>query len=959
MTTINKRLTFHKLTDGSDGDGIEYIYARSKTLITSWKTIYFGRKLQVYNDSVKIEDGTTDENNNIQWYDHPQGIDGTNYLYEYSAMRTGNGSNRHHVDDTSGWTAWCAPAVFSAWGEKGNDGDGVEYIFCITASDADKPDTPAVPVANATTRVTASFVNTDANGTQRTWTNEPTTMLQGQVTWECMRHFVDGAWVNTYSAPALWSRYAADGANATFYSIEFNPQAVNKGSATSAAITIIKHYGSNTEELNDLPTGSLLKIYGSGLRSAVDLTDDYSKGDSIYNIISGHTDFQEENQEIDESDGYVYAELTDANNKVLARKYLTYNGTAGGAGKDGKGISKIDTYYLANTGTEPGANGDTGGNVWHEKQSDTSWGVANKYLWIKTTTTYSDASTSSDIHIAALYTEDGKSVTIDGKAAGHYASLDAYCTASSTWVSTSLYLIDDTSAPALYGSGSSITIADRAGYIVGTDLWVWKQSTGKWTDVGQITGAPGANGKDKPYLLLYMNGTLTNSITLSTDEDGKISAANQIIKLGYRVVNGTQKTGTKPTFVATNCTETDCNTDSSNYSTTGAGNNTNLPNAKITAIDNQTATDTDGTTKYDVSKTSAQVTVQVTLNDETISGTYYIDVNVAAFFGTVDWNRKQLQAKFTEYQSTNDSKLTEYKSLIDVNAKKIEAAVMVDGVERAGAKFDATEGVTFTGDKFRLKNTSGTETLTVDADGNLQTKGDAYFGGKIKANAGQIGGWSINSTSLQCLSDGAEIYVDPNNTGTFFLHIGGSKTELIRARADGGTGLDIYTQGTSGTCIRMTAQTGATAIESYGKNNIMSRFGERTLINGLAVASVVTQVSGTIGVSSGLTYNSYMPNFVFCDNNTDTITLTLPTKALNSEYMSDSDGRIVFIRKIGVKNIYINALAGGTNRLIRDWKDSDISGSYFVNGNIKLDNGKLCMLVYIESLDAWTINFLD
>jgi hypothetical protein len=98
--------------------------------------------------------------------------------------------------------------------------------------------------------------------------------------------------------------------------------------------------------------------------------------------------------------------------------------------------------------------------------------------------------------------------------------------------------------------------------------------------------------------------------------------------------------------------------------------------------------------------------------------------------------------------------------------------------------------------------------------------------GKLTVTTGaKIGGWNVEGNSLSIKSAAsAKILVEPS--GTRFLRINDNATELLGIRADGVTGIGIYTQNVSGTCLSMTAQTGGTAVKSYGSHTFGQRPGE-------------------------------------------------------------------------------------------------------------------------------------
>ena len=103
---------------GVDGSGVEYVYYLSETAQP--------------NLSAPSYSGTTLTDG---WTPSPQGISET-YKYEYMSMRTKpSGTNTN-------WSAFSTPAIWSKWGERGMDGDGIEYKYCLTNS-TEKPDYPA------------------------------------------------------------------------------------------------------------------------------------------------------------------------------------------------------------------------------------------------------------------------------------------------------------------------------------------------------------------------------------------------------------------------------------------------------------------------------------------------------------------------------------------------------------------------------------------------------------------------------------------------------------------------------------------------------------------------------------------------------------------------------------------------------------------------------------------------
>ena len=88
-------------------------------------------------------------------------------------------------------------------------------------------------------------------------------------------------------------------------------------------------------------------------------------------------------------------------------------------------------------------------------------------------------------------------------------------------------------------------------------------------------------------------------------------------------------------------------------------------------------------------------------------------------------------------------------------------------------------------------------------------------------NGAKIGDWTIEGGSIVARNTAsAKILVEPS--GTRFLRINDS-SNLMDVRADGVTGINIYTSDLFGKCLALTAQTNGTAIESRGNHNFYAR----------------------------------------------------------------------------------------------------------------------------------------
>lgn len=153
---------------GADGTDIEFIYLRNTGSTPSKPT------------SVN-----TDDYMPSGWTDNPQGITET-YKYEWVCVRI-------KPSGTDTWSAFSTPVIWAKWGDKGTDGDGMEYIFQRTEVET-APSTPLIFSPNA------GFVPSG-------WTDEPSGVSADYpFEWVSMRKKTNGVW-GGFSEPTLWNNY--------------------------------------------------------------------------------------------------------------------------------------------------------------------------------------------------------------------------------------------------------------------------------------------------------------------------------------------------------------------------------------------------------------------------------------------------------------------------------------------------------------------------------------------------------------------------------------------------------------------------------------------------------------------------------------------------------------------------------------------------------------------------------
>lgn len=166
------RLTGENGKDGQDGKSIEFIYKTSNRTPTSADKP----------SSVNV-DGNVPEG----WTNNPTSItEGTPYEWMCNRIKT---------EDV--WSDWNGPTVWAKWGANGKDGDGVEYIYKRTITNA-SPDRP-------------TEVSQEDEFVPDGWTDDPTGVNEDNMyEWVCVRKYRDGFW-GEFSNPALWAKWGEKG----------------------------------------------------------------------------------------------------------------------------------------------------------------------------------------------------------------------------------------------------------------------------------------------------------------------------------------------------------------------------------------------------------------------------------------------------------------------------------------------------------------------------------------------------------------------------------------------------------------------------------------------------------------------------------------------------------------------------------------------------------------------------
>lgn len=199
-------LTGERGSDGSDGNGVEFIYTLVRNI----------------NDKVNVvrpvaPAGSGDDDYPTGWEDHPQGIG-----YYYPSQVTTTLTNLPNVETLFGlelasirkydgvteqWGAYSQPFIWSMWGEDGIDGDGVEYIFCVTAEPSIGVYANDIPLTDAAVdNLGPAYQVPDWLPTNSAWTDNPLDVDEQQpYEWVSVRKYngVTEKW-GKFSEPKVW-----------------------------------------------------------------------------------------------------------------------------------------------------------------------------------------------------------------------------------------------------------------------------------------------------------------------------------------------------------------------------------------------------------------------------------------------------------------------------------------------------------------------------------------------------------------------------------------------------------------------------------------------------------------------------------------------------------------------------------------------------------------------------------
>lgn len=296
---------------GKDGTDIEYVYYRSET----------------QNDSLSAPsyiDGKLTEG----WTQSPSGITSTN-KYEYMSMRT------KPAGTNTQWQPFSKPVIWSKWGEKGTDGDGVEYKYYLK-NDNTKP----------------TYSVNDSN-----WKDEPQGVSANNkfefVATIATKHDSNGN-ATTDVSVALWSNYSSDGKD---------------GASVRKIDTYVRNFpyhSTTTHSWTGVKAGGTTSFVDPGHEETWTTGDSYNNshinvGDIAYLVgtVSDRFAANKVNQTIT-----LYGEVTSvtASGVTMITTNVVWGGTQGSQGDVSTVQSTLDQYFIYWNSLNNGPNAPTGGS---------------------------------------------------------------------------------------------------------------------------------------------------------------------------------------------------------------------------------------------------------------------------------------------------------------------------------------------------------------------------------------------------------------------------------------------------------------------------------------------------------------------------------------------------------------------------------------------------------------------
>lgn len=381
--------------------------------------------------------------------------------------------------------------------------------------------------------------------------------------------------------------------------------------------------------------------------------------------------------------------------------------------------------------------------------------VKGKYLWSCVKVTYSDTNIRYINKKCVNYFPNdgvnGTKFTPKGTAYAHYSKATEMPSPSVATVNRKYLVdVDDKSTPAkntpcvcYYKNTTtfmSYVAEEGDAYNIGGTLWVHDGKV--WHDFGSVQGPKGEDGQDALNIELSVE-----KILFSYDKDGfdpKRKTTTIIVRQGGSVIKSSEynvkilaaqnfdiSTGDKLTI-----------TKQDNYCTL---------NCYASGVTIYSYSYDNDATSVSYPASSCSIKIAVEYNGITYFKEISIEVSFVKMYGGLNWDIERLSSTYGKLTNGFNGTLVQMETRVNQNAQKItlEATNIIgEKLEESGVYIESGKILAKT-NHFEVQNSNGDITFTIDKDGNLVSKGNASFNGKITATSGNIGGLEIYNNSYE------------------------------------------------------------------------------------------------------------------------------------------------------------------------------------------------------------------
>lgn len=879
---------------GVDGAYYEYIYTRTNSEdATTVPQVNSNVASSTSIGKTASDDDFVPQN----WTDNPQGVS-QSMQYEWMALRQKT-FNRSNVGT---WSDFIGPILWSKYGVNGNDGDGVEYIYYATT--AYNTVAPSGPTLNPSNWYTKEQSKADVNETSYNrreyispdasnyWFDNPINLTTpGQIEYVSIRKkYADeegeAAYWHQYSQPAFWTSYAKNGADATGLTLSYTDDNItvditeegHPSTPISTTTVLTGNYGNEDVKFTSLPTITAMHTDGS--------TTGFTFSSTTSSSVVKYTDGSANEIDIltctlsqDQKSIDCYVNITqnfaiDLKSPIIFT--LSVNGISASTSKV---VSGSKSFRI--TGIQFGKDGVSYNLVCGVASISKKYNAAtSSYIYATQSITPKIIETSvngvADVtnqsgFVIKYSIDDGEEQSLSDapivldviKNIKQFIIINAYYN-DSLFDGQTIYLVED-GAPGAGGNSPTyyqvvVTSSTLENTYQGDVLklngtvtfQVYSLKDGVVTNITDqntlsITPQPvNISTVNKTFAAQYTNADATNSVQIKYPSSGNIFASASV-PIPTRGKDGSSSSGTQTLT-------------KSSLRYKGEFSTTDIYRDGVTTSESNVYYQ-DYVTYKNVYYLCVK-DVSGSLESPNPYSPNTDDTHWKPLSATNDMFVNLLVANKANIGSLSSNEIVVYDTAPGGANRTIQAGIT------AGYKFDDSpikdvnnNGVRIWAGSFTNGNLA-TAPFTVDSTGHLKAT-DAQISGEIDAVSGTIGGWDITQNSIQKIygdadsNKSANIYLQ--NSTNKIVQIGGIFNSMMSVRNDGNVGIDISSFGIGGIGLHVLGNANAYGIISFGHTNFISRQGERTYINQLALQNLVLTDDSVIASNVGPKISSPTP----------------------------------------------------------------------------------------------------